>query len=317
MPKRSGIGFEFWAINRSKTISKNDKKNKLPIVIVSGMSGAGRSSSLRALEDSGYEAIDNLPLQFWSQTIADFYEAKSHNHRGLAIGVDVRTRGFSVEIFSEYLMALKANQDINIAFVFLDCEDDVLRRRFNETRRRHPLAPDRPVMDGIRVERSRLAPLRAYADLLVDTSRTSLPTLRGILQERVAADNRIGLTISIVSFSYKKGLPRSADLVFDVRFLANPHYVPELKDGTGRDPGVAAFVEKDLAFSIFFNNLQQMLAQLIPAFEEEGKSYLTVAIGCTGGQHRSVFTAEKLAESLTNGERVVSLVHRELDQFNG
>ena len=295
----------------------SDQKNKLPIVIVSGMSGAGRSSSLRALEDSGYEAIDNLPLQFWSQTIADFYEAKSHNRRGLAIGVDVRTRGFTVEIFSEYLKALKTNPDIKIVFVFLDCEDDVLRRRFNETRRRHPLAPDRAVMDGIRVERSRLTPLRAHADLLIDTSRTSLPGLRGILQERVAADDRIGLTISIVSFSYKKGLPRSADLVFDVRFLANPHYVPELKECTGRDQGVAEFIENDPAFTIFFANLRQMLNQLIPAFEEEGKSYLTIAIGCTGGQHRSVFTAERLAEKLNDGTRVVSLVHRELDHVSG
>ena len=272
---------------------------------------------MRALEDSGYEAIDNLPLQFWSQTIADFYEAKSRHHSGLAIGVDVRTRGFSVEIFSEYLMALKANNDINIAFVFLDCEDDVLRRRFNETRRRHPLAPDRPVMDGIRVERNRLAPLRAYADLLIDTSRTSLPALRGVLQERVAADNRIGLTISIVSFSYKKGLPRGADLVFDVRFLSNPHYVPELKDLTGRDEGVPTFIEKDPAFALFFSNLTQMLDQLIPAFEEEGKSYLTIAIGCTGGQHRSVFTAETLADALDDGSRVVSLIHRELDHISG
>jgi UPF0042 nucleotide-binding protein len=281
------------------------------------MSGAGRSSSLRALEDCGYEAIDNLPLQFWSQTIADFYDAGTHRHRGLAIGVDVRTRGFSVAIFSEYLLALKANQDLNIAFVFLDCEDDVLRRRFNETRRRHPLAPDRPVMDGIVIERTRLAPLRAFADLSIDTSTTSLPVLRGLLQDRVAADDRIGLTLSIVSFSYKKGLPRSADLVFDVRFLANPHYVPELKEGTGRDPAVADFVRQDPAFEIFFANLQTMLKQLIPAYEIEGKSYLTIAVGCTGGQHRSVFVAEQLAAVQQEGQTTVSLIHRELDHISG
>jgi UPF0042 nucleotide-binding protein len=198
--------------------------------------------------------------------------------------------------------------------IFLDCDNEVLARRFTETRRRHPLGEDRPVMDGIMRERQLLAPIRDRADLLIDTSNLTAGELRALVGGHFRLFNAPNLAVSVLSFSYRQGLPREADLVFDVRFLANPHYVEELRPLTGRDPGVGAYVAADPACEPFLASLSQMLETLLPLYQREGKSYLTVAIGCTGGRHRSVFSAEELTRRLTAAGHEVQVRHRDADK---
>jgi UPF0042 nucleotide-binding protein len=197
--------------------------------------------------------------------------------------------------------------------LFIDCSDDVLIERFGETRRRHPLAADRPISDGLKQERDLLAPLIQRADMRVDTTEMHARQLKQLLQERYALNGRPELTICLTSFGFKNGLPRDADLVFDVRFLSNPHYEPDLRPQSGRDAPVAAFIEQDPALETFFANLTQLLGPLIPAYGREGKSYLTIAVGCTGGRHRSVYTAERLAGWLADQGHSVQLRHRDLE----
>jgi UPF0042 nucleotide-binding protein len=237
--------------------------------------------------------------------------------RPVAIGVDTRTRDFSVAPFLAAIDRLRGERMFDARLLFLDSEDEVLRRRFTETRRRHPLAADRPVTDGIRAERSLLQPIRDRADLVIDTSVITQADLKRLVHEHLGVETRLRLAISVVSFAYRHGLPREADLVFDVRFLANPHYRPELRPHTGREAAVAEFIARDPGFEPFFEGLATMLAALLPRFESEGKSYLTVAIGCTGGRHRSVFVAERLAERLGRLGRRVGLVHRDVERGGG
>jgi UPF0042 nucleotide-binding protein len=280
------------------------------VVIVSGLSGAGKSTALRALEDAGYEAVDNLPLSFLGALV----QAGGEGTRPLAIGIDARTRDFAPQPVLDALAGLRASPGVDARLLYLDADDEVLRRRFTETRRRHPLALDRPVLDGIQAERSLLWALREGADIALDTSNATGAELRRMVQERLADDLRPGLVVAVVSFAYRWGLPREADLVFDVRFLANPHYEPALEPLTGRDPAVGAFIERDPGFEAFFAGLVAMLAALLPRYEREGKSYLTIGCGCTGGKHRSVHVAERLARWLRQRGRQVKLVHRDIER---
>ncbi len=284
---------------------------KTQVVIVTGMSGAGKSSALNILEDVGFEAIDNLPIAFLGRLL--WPGTSSTPRESLAVGVDIRTRDFHADSFSREVEPLRARPDLDLKIVFLDCDSNVIARRFSETRRPHPLAPDRPVMDGIRHERQLLAPVREVADLVIDTSNINAADLRRQLERRFAPSGRHGLTISIVSFAYGKGLPREADLVFDVRFLLNPHYVDSLRPGTGQDAPVARYIEQDIDFAPFFESLTGLIGRLLPSYREEGKSYLTIAVGCTGGRHRSVFVSEKLAAHLRASGDSVLVRHRELD----
>lgn len=281
------------------------------IVVVTGMSGAGRATSLKALEDLGYEAVDNLPLSLL-ETVA-VRDTGAKRRGALAIGIDVRTRDFDALAFIGILDGLSARSDAaEIVTLFLDCGDDVLVRRFTETRRRHPLAADRPVGDGLRVERRLLGPLLERADVVIDTSLTAPGALKEELSRRFGLDHAPGLALLVVSFSYRQGLPRDADLVFDARFLVNPHYDPALRDLTGRDEAVGDAVAADRDFPAFLDGLLSMLAVLLPRYEKEGKSYLTIAVGCTGGRHRSVYVAERLSEKLASEGRRVHLSHRDL-----
>ena len=277
------------------------------------MSGAGRSSGLRILEDLGYEAIDNLPISLLGRLLHPSGDDNDDKERPLAIDVDIRTRGFRDGAFRDLLSPLRQRDDVDVRVAFFDCDDQVLRRRFTETRRRHPLAEDRPLMDGIRHERELLSQLRDGADLLVDTSNLSLPALRDLLTGnfRLAAGSE--LTLSVTSFAYRRGLPREADLVFDVRFLANPHYEDALRTLSGRDAEVAAYIERDPAFQPFIEQISELVRSLLPHYEREGKTYLTIAIGCTGGRHRSVYVAEQIAALIAGEGRAVTLRHRELD----
>jgi len=281
-----------------------------PVIVITGMSGAGRTTALRALEDVGYEAVDNLPLSLLENVAAR--APGDTGARALAVGIDIRTRDFDVRALIDTLDRLSAAGDPGrIVSVFLDCGDDELVRRFTETRRRHPLAADRPVMDGLRLERRMLAPLLERADVVIDTSLTAPGALKEEMTRRFGLDWAPGLALMVVSFSYRYGLPRDADLVFDARFLVNPHYDPQLRDKTGRDPEVGAMIAADPDFGAFLDGINSMLTVLLPRYEKEGKSYLTIAIGCTGGRHRSVFVAEQLAERLASRGRPVHLTHRD------
>jgi RNase adapter protein RapZ len=287
------------------------RPERLPVVLVTGLSGAGHTTALKILEDLGYEAVDNLPL-----TLMDGL-AGGKLARPLAVGVDSRTRDFSAEALSERLDRLTHDPALDVRLLFLDCSDEVLRRRFTETRRRHPLALDRPVADGIRQERELLAPLRERADLVVDSTDLAIGDLKHLLQGHFRLQSAHAAAVTVMSFSYRNGLPREADLVFDARFLTNPHYRDELRPLTGKDAPVAQFIEADPAWSPFFTALGNLLLPLLPRFEREGKSYLTLAVGCTGGRHRSVFAAERLAQWLRAQGRHVSLRHRDLDRGAG
>ena len=308
-------------MNTNETPRRTEEPERSPdapvrVVLVTGLSGAGKSSALRVLEDLGYEAIDNAPASLLPAIVGlPAGDPGDLRRVPLAIGVDSRTRGFDSGL-AEQVKDLERSPGLELLVLFLDCEDGVLARRFAETRRRHPLARSGPVADGIALERAALAPLKARAGLVVDTTDLRPGELREILAGHFTLGAASGLAISVLSFSYREGLPREADLVFDVRFLANPHYVDALRPGTGRDPEVGAYIEADPNFATAFGAMSALLRLLIPAYHREGKSYLTIAIGCTGGRHRSVFTAERIADALRTDGLPVRLRHRELESAN-
>lgn len=297
------------ALTRPQTDLATAASAAADVVVVTGMSGAGKSLTLKWLEDLGYEAVDNLPLSMLGALLRGGEAGKP-----LAIGIDIRTRDFGAQSMLAELDRLREEAQIPLTLVFLESDDDVLSRRFTETRRRHPLAVDRPLLDGIAHERALIAPLKGRADLVIDT--TSLPPaeLRRVLAGHFRRAEQAPLVLFVTSFSYRRGLPREADLVFDVRFLDNPHYVPELKPHSGKDRDVADFIAADPGFTPFFTGLTSLIRPLLPRFAAEGKSYLTIAIGCTGGRHRSVYVAEKLAAWLREQGQQVDLRHRDLEE---
>jgi UPF0042 nucleotide-binding protein len=276
------------------------------LILVTGMSGAGKSVTLKTFEDLGFEAIDNLPLEF----LAGVAGSGSHS-RPLVVGSDIRSRDFSVEHFTEVINSLRKNPAIDFKMIFLDSDDEVLRRRFTETRRRHPLAMDRTVPDGIRHERELIGRLREVADEIIDTSDYEAAQLRQFITSHFANEAR-DLSVVLTSFSFKYGIPREADMVFDVRFLKNPHYDPALKKLSGLDALVGAYIESDKDFSGFFRHITDLVTPLLPRYLEEGKQYLTIAIGCTGGRHRSVYTTQKLGDFLSRNGYNITLRHRDI-----
>lgn len=284
-----------------------DGSARARILLVTGMSGAGRSTALKTLEDMGYEAFDNLPLSL----VPALIESAAADAPAIAVGADLRTRGFAIESMLETLDDVLGRTARELEVLFIDCDDERLERRYTETRRPHPLAGDRPVMDGIRLERRVVSALRDRADLVIDTSNLTAAELKRLLTGHFALE-AIGLRVFVTSFAYRQGIPRDADLILDVRFLDNPHYVSELRPLTGRDPAVAAHIERDPGFVPFFSGLWRLLQPLLPRYEKEGKTYLTIGIGCTGGRHRSVYVAERLAEKLRAAGSRVELSHRDL-----
>ena len=280
-------------------------------VIVTGLSGAGKASILRALEDLGYEAVDNPPLDLLEQLV-------TRSESPLAVGVDCRTRGFDSGAILETLRRLRAKPGLRPELVYARADDSVLLRRFTETRRRHPMALLGRVSDGIAAEAELTRPLRDAADLVLDTTELSLPALRRMVDQRFRTrkDGVPGMLVTVQSFAFPAGLPQDADMVFDARFLRNPHYVTELRPGTGTDPDVAAYIEADPDHGPFLSAMLHLLDLVLPRFLLEGKKYATIAIGCTGGRHRSVLLAEQVAGHLArNAEREgwhVAVSHREL-----
>lgn len=285
-----------------------DRDAPFRVLLVTGMSGAGKSAALNVLEDLGYEAVDNLPLSLLGILVAP----ATRSGLPIAIGADIRTRDFGVETFLNEMDELIDDRHYDARLVFMDCKDDVLLRRYTETRRRHPLALDRPVADGIRHERRLVSALRDRADLVVDTSDLILGDLKRVLQGHFGLEGSAGIGIFVTSFSYRRGLPPEADIVLDARFLSNPHYDPALRDLSGLDAAVGEHICADEGFSGFFDSVTNMLHALLPRFSEEGKSYLTVAVGCTGGRHRSVYVAERLAAWLKEKGERAGVSHRDL-----
>jgi RNase adapter protein RapZ len=280
------------------------------VVLVTGMSGAGLSTAAKVMEDLGYEAVDNLPLGL----VGTLVEQNAGTGRPLAIVVDSRNRGFTAVALVGVLDALRRMPGRDVRLLVLDAADEVLQRRFTETRRRHPMAIDKPVADGIAHERALLGPMRDHADLVIDTSGLAMPDFRRIVQGHFRLSAAPGLSVFVQSFSFKLGLPREADLVFDVRFLRNPHYDPALRPMTGKDAAVAEHVAQDPDFEGFWTRLTALLEPLLPRYAQEGKSYLTIAVGCTGGRHRSVYLVERLGGWLTQRGIDVGVSHRDLER---
>ncbi len=280
------------------------------LVLVTGPSGAGRSTAIRALEDLGFEAIDNMPFSLLPRLL----DGRSPPEKPLALGLDVRNRDFSTDALISLIERLDGQAGLRLRVLYLDCRPEILQQRFSETRRRHPLAPEESVEAGITRERDLLVPVRARADLLIDTSDMSPHDLRAELERWFAPQNGQRLAVSVHSFSYKRGLPHGLDMVLDCRFLKNPHWQPDLRAQDGRAPEVARFVQVDPRFASFHARVTDLVAELLPAYQAEGKSYLAIGFGCTGGQHRSVVMAESLAESLAQRDWQVSIRHRELER---
>ncbi|WP_374596820.1 RNase adapter RapZ [Sphingosinicella sp.] len=286
---------------------------RAPLLLVTGMSGAGRSTALKALEDNGFEVVDNLPLSLLKRLLAvhDKTLTGSDSDRPLAVGIDARTHAFDAESVVSHIKTMR-ERGIDARVLFIDCAGGELVRRFSETRRRHPLALDRPAADGIAREREVMAPLRRWADIVIDTTDFSVHDLRRTIREKFARHRRGELTLTVMSFGFARGLPRDADMVFDMRFLANPHWQPNLRPLTGKDEAVGRYVASDPAYVDAFERMSGLVLSLIPSYRREGKAYLTIAIGCTGGRHRSVFVAERLAETIRAAGYTLNIVHRDM-----
>ncbi len=282
------------------------------ILLVTGMSGAGKSTALKTLEDSGWEVVDNLPFALLDRLLATRAPEGVEGARPLALGIDSRTRGFDANAIVERIKSMRDGHGEKIATLFLDCAGAELERRYSETRRRHPLAPDRPAADGIARERELIAPLRRWADHVIDTTASNSNDLRLDLRTRFATQTGGDPTLAVMSFGFARGLPRNADLVFDMRFLRNPHWDGDLRPMTGMDEAVGAFIRKDPAYAESVSRIEDLLLLLLPRYKAEGKAYVSIAFGCTGGRHRSVHVAERVAARLRAAGFSPTVAHRDL-----
>ena len=280
-------------------------------IVLTGLSGSGKSQAIRALEDLGYYCVDNLPVSLLP-VLAELSERQTEHHR-VAVVMDVRESRF-VSDFPRVYRQLKTNKHLRTKLIFLEAGHAELVRRFSETRRPHPLAPNRPITEGLSEERASLRTIRTMADKVVDTSKLNVHELRQQLRELVSGQKQASqLVLTFLSFGFQNGPPAEADVMFDVRFLKNPHWVPALRPQSGRDPAVAAYIRRQPTARALIKRLNSLLRWMVPFYVQEGKSYLTVAIGCTGGRHRSVYVAEALKRELSDLKGVSARVaHRDL-----
>ncbi|MGV6811152.1 MAG: RNase adapter RapZ [Brevirhabdus sp.] len=279
------------------------------LILITGPSGAGRSTAIRALEDLDVEAIDNMPLSLLPALLQ-----REPTGRPVALGFDARNSEFSAIAMIELIDNLSRRPDVSAELLYLDCRADILLNRFSETRRRHPLAPAESPDQGIARELDLLQPIRVRADVLIDTSELTPHDLRAEVGQWFLPSETKTLAVTVNSFSYKRGVPRGLDMVFDVRFLRNPYWEERLRAGDGRDPAVAQYITADTRFEPFFDKVLDLVTLLLPAYSEEGKSHLSIGFGCTGGQHRSVLSCEQLGNALAERGWQVSKRHRELER---
>jgi UPF0042 nucleotide-binding protein len=282
------------------------------ILLVTGMSGAGKSTVLDTLEDMGWEVVDNLPFQLLDRLLATRVPEGAQGERPLALGIDSRTRGFNAQAIVDRVTTMSAGSGGNISVLFMDCAGAELERRYSETRRRHPLALDRPASDGIARERELIEPLRRWASHVIDSTASTSNALKQEIRTRFSDWGNAGMTLAVISFGFSRGLPRNADLVFDMRFLQNPYWDAALRPMTGQDEAVAAYVRADPAYEEAVSKIEDLLLTLLPRYGAEGKAYVTIAFGCTGGRHRSVHIAERVARHLAEHGFAPTLSHRDL-----
>ena len=282
------------------------------VLLVTGLLGAGKTTVLRVLEDLGWETIDNFPIRLLGRLIDSSDGGSGDLRAPLAIGFDSRTRGFDPGKVIERVKKLAERPDLELTTLFLDCSGQELERRYNETRRRHPLAHDLPAASGIAAERELMEPLRRWADMVVSTSGFTSNDLQQAIRERFTDQDSSPLTVSVTSFGFARGTPPLADLVFDMRFLDNPHWDPVLRPMTGQDQPVADHIRQDPAFDEAFTRIRDLILMLLPRYQAQGKAYVNIAFGCTGGRHRSVFVAEEIARTLAAHGYSPALAHLNL-----
>lgn len=294
----------------AKNADQKDARQRL--LLVTGLSGAGKSTALDVLEDLGWETIDNFPVRLLERLVGEPEDGANAARPPLAIGFDSRTRGFVPNEIIALVKDLAARKDIALTFMFIDCAGGELVRRYNETRRRHPMAQGSTVQDGIAAERELLEPLRRWAEIVIDTSAMATNDLQAHVRELFGDDKSAEMTLTVSSFGFARGMPPLADLVFDMRFLDNPHWVDGLRELTGKDAPVGEHIERDPAFHTAFDQTRDLLLTLLPRYAAQGKAYVHVAFGCTGGRHRSVFTAERMAQGLRGAGFSPTVRHRNL-----
>lgn len=288
----------------------NPRPNR--ILLITGMSGAGKSTALKTLEDIGWEAVDNLPFSLLERLLATQPPEGAQGSRPLALGIDSRTRGFVAQSIIDRIKRSRTKRGENVEMLFLDSTGAELERRYSETRRRHPLAPDRAAADGIAREREITAPLRRWADHVIDTTTYSSNDLRLDLRSRFEVAAGGEPVLSIMSFGFSRGLPRNADLVFDMRFLRNPYWDDGLRAKSGLDEDVGIYIRADPAYADAVSRIEDLLLTLLPRYRAEGKAYVTVAFGCTGGRHRSVHVTERVSKRLRDAGFFATVAHRDL-----
>ena len=291
-------------------MKRHPTRTSRQLVILTGLAGSGKGSVLKTFEDLGYYCVDNLPVAF-IPTFSELYVHGSGEIERAALLVDAR-EGAQLHRLPEIIRKLRTEHPATL--VFVEASDDALARRFSETRRPHPMGRELPLRAGIRLERQRMAPIRRLADVIIDTTKFNVHELRQFVTQRFQNPDRKPLLISVVSFGYRFGVPADADLVFDVRFLPNPHFVPRLRPYSGKDPQVVRYIRSFSQTGQFLHRIAALLSYLIPHYIREGKSYLTIAFGCTGGRHRSVMMAEEMRRALTRRGYATKVTHRDLEK---
>ncbi len=286
-------------------------RNQQRLLLVTGVLGAGKTTALRVLEDLGWEVIDNFPIRMLERLL-DTPDLAEGEHAPLAIGFDSRTRGFNPNAVVEVVKRLTRRDDIEVTTLYLDCGGEELQRRYNETRRRHPLAADMPASSGISAEREIMESLRRWADMVINTTAFSANELQQAIREQFAPQSGPVMTVTVTSFGFSRGMPPVADFVFDMRFLDNPYWDQQLRPMTGKDEQVAEFIRRDPAFEAVFARISDLLLTVLPRFKVNGKGYVHIAFGCTGGRHRSVFMVEQIGAVLRDAGFSPTLLHRNL-----
>lgn len=294
-------------------MTQNSASEPQKILLITGVSGAGKTTALKTLEDLGWETVDNFPIKLAGQLLKiPASGVESGPNIPLALGFDSRTRGFDAEALIVQIRKLQARPDLEVMTLFLDCAGAEIERRYAETRRRHPMAQDRPAMDGIAIDRSMMAPFRQWAEAVIDTSKLSAHDLQVVIRERFSSDTSPHANITVSSFGFSRGVPHNADLVFDLRFLRNPHWDIDLRPMTGLDSAVADYVAADPKYDEALQKIRDLLGFLLPLYDAQGKAYINIAFGCTGGRHRSVHVTETFGKWLREDGFALTVAHRDL-----